>query len=341
MDIRELILGKLKKEGKIKASDIMKETGFSRVYVHRFLRELTGEGRIALVDKANKAHYVAAGAHVRDTRGPVRLHRILRNIDLKEDAVLEGIKREGGLYDGVPVDTADIFTYAFTEILNNAIEHSDSKVIDILVLRDHERMSFDISDKGVGIFNNIMKKKGLKSPVEAIQDLLKGKQTTAPSFHSGEGIFFTSKAADHFIVRSFGKKLVFDNEIKEIFLKDVRRPILGTKVFFSIGLDKKKRLRNIFDRFTDDKYEFSKTSVKVKLYREGVEYISRSQARRILSGLEKFKTVELDFADIGTIGQGFADEVFRVWHSGHPDIRIIPVNAGENVEFMIRHVVPG
>jgi anti-sigma regulatory factor (Ser/Thr protein kinase) len=344
IDIRGLILAGLKEKGTIRASDVVRETGFSRVWVHRFLRELVGEGKIELVGKANLARYVAAGALGAAGSNPgerLRLHRILRNAGLREDAVLEGVKREGGVYERISPNTAEIFTYAFTEILNNAIEHSGSGMIDILVMRDVKALSFDISDKGVGIFNNIMKKKGLASVMEAIQDLLKGKETTAPAFHSGEGIFFTSKIADRFVIRSFGKKLTFDNEIGEIFVRDVKRPVLGTKVFFSVGLGGRKRLKDIFDQFTDENLSFSKTTVKVRLYHEGADYVSRSQARRVLVGLERFKTVELDFSKVETIGQGFADEVFRVWHSRHPDIHIIPVNAGENVEFMIRHVTAG
>ena len=57
-------------------------------------------------------------------------------------------------------------------------------------------------------------------------------------------------------------------------------------------------------------------------------------------GLEKFKTVTLDFQGIRTIGQGFADEIFRVWHRKHPQIRILPVHTSEAVRFMIRHVSP-
>jgi hypothetical protein len=42
----------------------------------------------------------------------------------------------------------------------------------------------------------------LKNHLEAIQDLLKGKQTTMPKSHSGEGIFFTSKIADNLTISS-------------------------------------------------------------------------------------------------------------------------------------------
>jgi len=249
VDIKKLILAGLNEKGRIKATDVMRETGFSRPYVHRFLRELVEEGKIALVGKANRAHYVASGASGRGAgkaQGEtVRLHRMLRKTGLREDAVLEGIKREEKLYDGISSNIAEVFTYAFTEILNNAIEHSGSEMVDIVVSRDVMRLSFDISDRGIGIFNNIMKKKGLASIMEAIQDLLKGKETTAPAFHSGEGIFFTSKIADRFIIRSFGKRLTFDNEVGEMFVKDVKRPILGTKVFFSVRLAAKKYLKDI------------------------------------------------------------------------------------------------
>jgi hypothetical protein len=55
-------------------------------------------------------------------------------------------------------------------------------------------------------------------------------------------------------------------------------------------------------------------------------------------GLEKFKTVVLDFKGLQTVGQAFADEVFRVWQKGHPDIRIDVRNANENIQIMLQHV---
>lgn len=43
------------------------------------------------------------------------------------------------------------------------------------------------------------------------------------------------------------------------------------------------------------------------------------------------------FDSIKTVGQAFADEIFRVWKKNHPEIEIRYRNANENVEFMIRH----
>ena len=71
----------------------------------------------------------------------------------------------------------------------------------------------------------------------------------------------------------------------------------------------------------------------------GTEYISRSQARRILGGLDKFRTVILDFKNVKTVGQGFADEVFRVWKRHYPNIDIVTKNANENITFMIKRAL--
>jgi hypothetical protein len=48
----------------------------------------------------------------------------------------------------------------------------------------------------------------------------------------------------------------------------------------------------------------------------------------------------LDFAGLSTIGQSFADEIFRIWQSQHPGIKIVPKKAGETVLFMIHHAAP-
>ena len=315
----------------------MKKTGFSRVYVQRQFRQLVDEGRLALVGKANTAHYILLK---RDTKGKIRkeqlrVHRILLNRNLHEDRVLRGIKDESGIFVNLRQNVAAVLEYAFTEMLNNAIEHSGSEKIDITMTRTPSDVRFEVTDRGIGIFKNIMGKKRLRNEMEAIQALLKGKETTAPEAHSGEGIFFTSKVADSLVFRSSHKKLVFDNLAEDIYIKDIK-DVHGTKVLFLIHVNTRKTLRQAFARYTDDSYEFSRTDVHVKLYQKGVEYVSRSQARRILAGMEKFKTVGLDFSEVNTVGQAFADEIFRVWHSLYPKVTIVPVNANDNVMFMIK-----
>ncbi|MCG2711086.1 MAG: DUF4325 domain-containing protein [Candidatus Omnitrophica bacterium] len=336
MDVQKLILRLLDKNGQVKSAQIVKATGFSRAYINSFFQELRDEGKIVLIGKANKAHYILAGkkAVAQSKKNIKKVHLILNNKGIFEHEVLDNIKKASSIFDDIPLNITSILEYAFTEMLNNAIEHSRSEKVEITMEKLSENIAFTVFDKGVGIFNNIMRKRKLDSTLEAVQELLKGKQSTMPETHSGEGIFFTSKAADMLTIKSSTKKLMFDGFLSDIFLKDTKETA-GTKVYFCIEIDSKKQLSDLFREYTDDSFEFSKTKVKVKLFKDKVNYVSRSQARRILSGIDKFKTLILDFKDIDTIGQGFADEIFRVWHSKHPQKRIEVLNAGENTRFMI------
>lgn len=335
MDVRALILDKMEQKRCVTSSEIVNATGFSRTYVNRFFQQLRDEGKIALVGKANRAHYVRA---TREAEAKAKLLSIslhLKNENLVEDETFDKVRNETGIIAGAPENVSNIIQYAFTEMLNNAIEHSRSQEINVTMKQEEDLITFSVIDSGVGIFNNIMKKKHLRSEIEAIQDLLKGKLTTAPEAHSGEGIFFTSRVADRLILQSSNKRLIFDNLIKDVFVKDAKRR-RGTKVFFAVSLNSRTDLSDVFRQYTDESYEFSKTHVAVKLFKMRADYVSRSQARRILVGLDKFKTVILDFGGIDTIGQAFADEVFRVWPRQHPMMRIVPQNTNENIDFMIR-----
>lgn len=335
MEMRTLILNTIKKQGQVTTADIVDQTGLSRAYAQRFLKNLADEGVIVLMGKANQAHYIMPSPKGSSIAKPLRVHRIMLNKDLTEDKVLHQIKEESAIFQGIAANVSSIIDYAFTEMLNNAIEHSTSEKIDLVIMKTATDIRFTVADRGVGIFNNIMKIKRLHTTIEAIQDLLKGKETTAPDAHSGEGIFFTSKIADRLIIKSFEKKLVFDNVGQDIYIKDVQS-VKGTKVDFVLDLKSQKKLADLFNKYTDDSFQFSKTGVKVKLYHQDVDYVSRSQARRLLAGLEKFKTIELDFKDIKTIGQAFADEVFRIWQSTRKDVKFVVKNANENVMIMIK-----
>ncbi len=220
-------------------------------------------------------------------------------------------------------------------MLNNAIEHSQSKKIEIQIKRSPIDIRFEVRDRGIGIFSNIMRKRKLKNEFEAIQDLLKGKQTTLPKEHTGEGIFFTSKVGDMLTIQSSRKKIIFNNALDDIFIKETKETI-GTRVDFRVAIKSKINLSGVFKEYSDKAFSFAKTETKVSLYKIDTDFISRSQARRIVSGLDKFKKILLDFRGVDTVGQAFADEVFRVWQKMHPKIKIEHRNANKNIEFMIK-----
>jgi hypothetical protein len=117
------------------------------------------------------------------------------------------------------------------------------------------------------------------------------------------------------------------------------KKIRGTEVFFSIKKRTRKKLEDIFSFFAPEEfdYKFEKTRALVKLFQR--EYISRSEAKRLHHGLEKFKIIILDFKGVKTIGQGFADELFRVFMQNYPEITIKIVNMRNSLRPIMNHVV--
>ncbi len=336
MDVKYLILTKLKEEGEVRSADIVRETGFSRAYVNRFFRKLREEGVLTLIGKAGRAKYIPAVERLvrNEIESTTSIRRILNNSGLQEDLVFSDIEKRTGIAKNLPENVHRILNYSFTEMLNNAIEHSGSETIKIEMERRKTNVCFEVRDWGIGIYRNIMEKNSLERIIDAVNDILKGKQTTNPAKHSGEGIFFTSRAADILTIKSETKKLVYDNLVDDIFLREAKYT-RGTRVFFSIGIESSRNLEDIFRKHTDDTYSFSNTEVLIKLYEDETSYVSRSQARRLVSGLDDFKHVIFDFLGVDAVGQAFADEVFRVWSRLHPETRLTTNNANENVSLMI------
>lgn len=337
-NIKNLILQELKRKRALRSSDFVKKFNVTRQAINRHLSLLLDDGLIFKhgASKAHTFYSLNTPLNRKEILGkPRRFHKRVSSKNLSEDSV--AIEAEENL-DSLSQNLKQNFKYAFTEILNNAIEHAHSKWIDVVVSIDSTKLSFVVSDTGVGVFFNICQKKKLKDELEAIQDVMKGKLTTDPKFHSGEGLFFTSKVADVFVLESHRKRLRIDNILDDVFVEDVRFK-RGTRALFEISLSSKKELAEIFENYTSEGFSFDKSVVKVKLFDQGGSYISRSQAKRLLHSLDKFKKIVLDFSGVTTVGQAFADEVFRVFQDSHPEIEITPVNCNENVNFMIKRAV--
>lgn len=267
--------------------------------------------------------------------------------NLQEDVVLK--KHFLPLLDGVSDTVSHVFSYVFTEMLNNVIEHSEAKLVSICLEKNAYCISCQIFDNGIGIFEKISRSLNLPEKKFAILELAKGKFTTDPNSHTGEGVFFSSKVADRFCISS--DNLLFlgahnDDDREYIFDTPTEFASIGTVVDFDIVLDRVVSAADIMNKYTraPESYGFSKTVVPVKLleYQEqNPMFISRSQAKRLYARFEKFSNVILDFEDVPEIGQAFADELFRVFPNAHPNCWIEYVGANEKVEAMIRHVRNG
>lgn len=337
---KEKILEVAKQKGILKSANFVTAFNLTRQYASKLLSELVDEGKLIKIGSTRNAAYVLpeyADAHPDTIEN--RYSKKFENKSLEEHRVLDDLERSFLPFKKLPENIKSIFTYAFLEMLNNAIEHSKTGVIHITVLLKEDELSFVIDDYGVGVYRNIMSKRHLNSEIEAIQDLLKGKMTTAPKLHSGEGIFFTSKVGDLFVLNSYGYQFIADNKIKDIFVKKVRGIKKGTEVSFKINTKDKHHLNDIFKKYTNlaegSDHGFDKTEIRVRLYTMGGMHISRSQARRVLSGLEKFKIIVMDYDRVPMVGQAFADEVYRVFKEKRPDIIIQDINMNEAVKFMV------
>jgi hypothetical protein len=211
-----------------------------------------------------------------------------------------------------------------------------SEQCTVEVRLDASKITFSVRDSGIGVFYSIAEKFDLQNEHDAMIELIKGKTTTQPHAHSGEGIFFVSKAADRFLLRSHHLQIEWDNKRADVFVAEPRF-LRGTLASFEIDRNSRTRLENVFSEFAPEEYDFQfrKTRVLVKLLRK--DYVSRSEAKRLLHNLDKFAEIELDMRDVQNLGQGFADEVFRVFATAHPDIVIRFVNASDAVSAMIKH----
>jgi anti-sigma regulatory factor (Ser/Thr protein kinase) len=241
----------------------------------------------------------------------------------------------------LPRNVLDICHHGITEMVNNAIDHSEGTVVVVEVILTPDGVALTISDDGIGIFRKITKALALPDERLSLLELSKGKLTTDPRRHSGEGVFFTSRMFDHFAIESQG--LVFDHDAHEshdvLFDLEDAEDLHGTLVRMQISGSAERTAKQVFDAFSTgpDEYAFAKTIVPVRLARVGDEnLISRSQAKRLLQRVEKFRCVLLDFDGVTSIGQAFADEIFRVFSNAHPEVELVAIHAVSEVQQMIR-----
>lgn len=341
---RDQVLELLKKQGRLETGHIAELFAVSRQRAHQILSSLVAEGVLEKIGKTRGAFYVSmGGAMAYPEHADQHYALTFERKDASEDRILQKIEKEFSALRKLPENITRIFRFAFLELLNNALEHSASNNVRVVLGISKSHLRFTIADSGVGVFRKVAAYRHLSSEHDAAQDLLKGKITTDPVLHTGQGIFFASKLADRFKLQSFTLELLVDNQVNDIFLLHLAREVIGTTVLFEIALDSARETREIFARFTnlteDSDHGFDGTEVKVHLYQIGGYFLSRTEARRILSGLEKFRVVTLDFDRISTVGQGFADEIFRVFLHSFPGTKIISINTNEEVKFMINRAI--
>jgi anti-sigma regulatory factor (Ser/Thr protein kinase) len=330
MDTTQKILTRIKKNKEGVTADLLeKELGYSRQYIVRLLSRLMSQGEIHRRGKTRAAKYYPGKASDEINR----LELIKERKSLSEYVVFEEVRKRLQLDARLNRNCLVIFDYAFTEMLNNAIDHSQSRKVWINVEIDHANITFIIKDLGIGAIESIKRGFEISDDFLALEHLFKGKQTTAIEAHSGQGIFFTSKAVDIYKIAASNMEFTIDNTRADEFLKDIRQR-KGTTVTCKIKINTRRKIKEVFDKYTGDDYEFNRNIVKINLSKHK-RLMSRSEAKRLLLGLDEYAVLDFNFQNVDEVGQGFCDEIFRVYATRNPDKVLSYHGASDVVRYMI------
>ena len=288
-NIKAYILTQIGRGEKRYAAKTVEAFGVSKASVYSYVKELESDGII--LKNGNREYVLASESH--------SFH--YKTADHPDESRL--LRRDvSPLMNSLPLNVRDIWDYAVSEMLNNAIEHASAENIRLTVTMDALNTTVSITDDGVGIFRHIhdyiFRETGEDLlPEECASLLLAGKFTTARDRHSGEGIFFTSHMMDRFVIVSGGTR--FERE----YFEDVQSwiPDLGgTGVFMQLSNTTKKTVREIFDRFSSVDEGFYRTQIPIPL--AVIEYlIERARADELDEARERFGIAR---ADSDSPGQG-------------------------------------
>lgn len=305
--------------------------GVTRQTAHKYIRRLVSRGALEAIGNTRSRTY-----RLKSLVSYSRKYAVTP--DLEEDRIWREFTLP--IINNIPPNVRDICYYGFTEMVNNVIDHSGANKMTVSIEQDALYTNIYVLDNGIGIFKKIQEAFHYEDARHALLELSKGKLTTDPRNHSGEGIYFSSRMFDEFIIMSgdlFYRKrsTAEDGWLIEVF---DREPIDGTTIMMKILTTSDRQLDQVFsDSSIADDYSFAKTHVPICLAKYGTErLVSRSQAKRVLSRFERFSEIMLDFKGVERIGQAFSDEIFRVFVRENPSIRVIWINANPEVERMIR-----
>ncbi|HAS28330.1 MAG TPA: ArsR family transcriptional regulator [Dehalococcoidia bacterium] len=328
--IKEFILNNITEHPSDMTTFTANEFKLSRQTIVNYLTKLIDEGLIIATGNTRARKYKLS--NLIDKQFFKKVTPDLQEDVLWRDDILPYVK-------DLNSNVLDICQYGFTEIMRNVFDHSESDDVIYTIIRNAINVEICILDSGIGIFNKIQRDFDLNDPRHALLELTKGKLTSDPQHHSGEGIFFTSRMFDDFSILSNPLHYIrLSKEDSDWLVESGDSTQEGTMVIMEISLNSKRTIQHIFDEYAPEKgdFGFTKTHIPIELARyKGEQLVSRSQAKRLLARLEQFQEVLLDFEGVEMIGQAFADEIFRVYKLEHPEVKIIWINESPVINKMI------
>ena len=256
-DIRRFILEHIEKHPNDVSKIAAKHFDITRQAVNKHLRRLVYEKSLTETGETRKRVYKLAA--LTEWR---KMYQVTPN--LEEHLLWE--QDIAPTLGSLPENVLDIWRYGFTEMLNNAKDHSDGSRILIGIAKTAVDTHMQITDNGIGIFKKIQLALNLPDQRYSVLELAKGKLTTDPEHHTGEGVFFSSRMFDRFAIGSDQTYFshCFNDESDWTFISEFGS---GTSVFMDLSNHTHRTEREIFDKYSssDEDYGFNKTVVPVKL----------------------------------------------------------------------------
>ncbi len=328
-EIRNFILDRLEDRPEGISRQVQDRFGMTRQSVHAHLRSLEEEGLIEGTGRTRARQWRAKVLQQRRFNLPVAMGPA-------EDELWRDLMapRLGPLPDNL----REICQFGLGELLANALEHSGAQGLLAGFQRTGARLRFVVRDDGEGVFRKLRRYLDLSDDRHVLLELAKGRLSSDPNRHPGQGLFFTARAFDGFALESDGLRFVHRPGVDSWWLEEDVETRPGTRVLLELNLFGERRLEETFARFRTQGGgpAFTRTRVPLALARYGDENLStRSQARRVAARLDRFREVWLDFRDVPAIGPAFADELFRNWARRHPEVELRWIKTAPEVEAQI------
>lgn len=310
------------------ATHVEERTGASRRAVLAALKRLVDAGWLT-----------RSGSSRRPVFAPGALRQVARSYTLyglQEDLPWQ---RDFAPHFALPKHVARMVQHGFTELLNNAADHSGGSSVTVSLRQTPTHVQLLVSDDGVGVFDKICSAFELEDPQHAMLELSKGRLTSAPDAHTGRGLFFSSQLADVFDIHA--NNTAYQKRAWEStgWRRGRALPRQGSSIYMAIALNTTRTLDGVMQAWSTqgDGIEFDRTVVQLRLLAgEGLALDSRAQARRVGMRLTTFRRAEIDFDGVTDVGHGFTDELFRVFARANPQIELVATNATPRVAALVQ-----
>ena len=307
---------------------------------------LSRRGVAALLARLQASSWLARdGTPRRPQWRPGALRQVVKTYPL--EGLLEDLpwRQDFVPFFELPANVRRLAQHAFTELVNNAIDHSGGTQVTVSMRQTAAHLQLIVSDDGLGLFQRIEQSFAISEPKLAMLEIAKGRLTSQPDRHCGQGLVLTAQLADIFDLRAnaagFQRRAWSQAQWHGLQPAAAQADRPGTSIFLAIALDTTRTLDEVQRSRCAGagSYAFDEAHVPLHLLTDdGVALASRADAKRVASRLAEFRRAEIDFAGIDEIGHAFAHELFGVFQRTHPGVELVPVAASARVAAMLNAV---